>query len=405
MSTLYFVDSENVGDCWTFMLDNVDADDKIIVFYTKRSPHMNYCNLVHLKTSPKDVIFIECFEGNNALDFQLVSELGYRIATNSGDEYVIVSNDTGFDAAVKYWKKNDTRIRRITSKACMSAGTMRKFDTLAQKPTVTDKQDESKGPSLNELVDEAIRQVQATKDRRKAAKKANISLEDAIQAAPLETSLAKDDPSCTSTTKAKKQSKKAASKAASSAEDSATDVTDNSDISDKSEDTSQSNAQMTAVSDASCISTGGSAAAADATSDGYSEDLTVTDDAKEVLYCVGKENLANLHEALMQMYGNIKCKFLYNTFKSDPAYNTYIADHKHLSTEEKQNEYCHLAFKAGGSETECPDDFAQVVMRSRDGKKNLNSLRATLQNKYGKDNGLKFYSLIKTHVKVLDNIL
>ena len=103
MGKIYLVDSENVGDIWVPLLVSSQEDDEVLVFYTTKSPHMNYENVRMLKETEKEADFIKCFEGSNALDFQLVSELGYRLSQNADREYVIVSNDTGFDAAVRYW--------------------------------------------------------------------------------------------------------------------------------------------------------------------------------------------------------------------------------------------------------------------------------------------------------------
>ena len=44
----YFVDSENVNDNWLILLDLADDDDEIIVFYTKKSPHMSYASVIRL---------------------------------------------------------------------------------------------------------------------------------------------------------------------------------------------------------------------------------------------------------------------------------------------------------------------------------------------------------------------
>ena len=71
MSKKYFIDSENVGDNWIFLLDTVAEEDEILVFYTAKSPHMNYKNLITLKKSPKDVTFIECCEGLSLAVFML----------------------------------------------------------------------------------------------------------------------------------------------------------------------------------------------------------------------------------------------------------------------------------------------------------------------------------------------
>jgi hypothetical protein len=51
----------------------------------------------------------------NALDFQLATHLGWLIGSgeHSGASYRIVSNDTGFDCVVAYWKEKGMDIARI----------------------------------------------------------------------------------------------------------------------------------------------------------------------------------------------------------------------------------------------------------------------------------------------------
>ena len=88
----YLIDSENVGDFWIPLLELPADRAELIVFYTKNSPHMSYDSLIKLKESDRKVTFIKCYEGTNALDFQLCSELGFLIAVNPGDEFIIVTN-------------------------------------------------------------------------------------------------------------------------------------------------------------------------------------------------------------------------------------------------------------------------------------------------------------------------
>lgn len=126
VKVLYLIDSENVGDCWIPLLDLPAEETELVVFYTKNSPHMSYDSLIKLKLSDRVVTFIKCFEGTNALDFQLVSELGYRMRGNEEGEFIIVTNDTGYDAAVKYWRKKGFAVRRITGKECRNAGRVRR---------------------------------------------------------------------------------------------------------------------------------------------------------------------------------------------------------------------------------------------------------------------------------------
>jgi hypothetical protein len=118
MTVQYLIDSENVGDFWIPLLELPADKSELIVFYTRNSPHMSYESLIRLKESDRTVTFIKCYEGTNALDFQLVSELGYLIGREEGDSFVIVTNDTGYDAAVKYWRRKKKSVKRITGKEC-----------------------------------------------------------------------------------------------------------------------------------------------------------------------------------------------------------------------------------------------------------------------------------------------
>ena len=279
MSKKYFIDSENVGDNWIFLLDTVAEEDEILVFYTAKSPHMNYKNLITLKNSPKDVTFIECCEGNNALDFQLCTELGYQVHDIGDNEFIIVTNDTGYDAVVKYWKDRDIALKRIPGKAC------------AQKSHSTNKQEAT--------VSDAIEDVMP---------------------APVETP-----------------------------------------------------------------------------NDGIPED------AKEILYILGKDPLQPLYQSLHQIFG-AQGNTYYNVFKSNATYNTFIANHKKKSLADKHKSYCQIVFAHAKGKVAMPSDFPKFVTETWKKKKNLNSFRSSLQTKYGKENSEKYYALIKAHIKILDKI-
>ena len=120
MKKIYLIDSENVNDAWVELLPVLEGGDRITVFYTDKSPHMCYQHVIALLEKEREIRFIKCFEGNNALDFQLVSELGYMLCEMPDYEYVIVSNDTGFDAIVKYWEKRGRKVSRIKGRGTVS---------------------------------------------------------------------------------------------------------------------------------------------------------------------------------------------------------------------------------------------------------------------------------------------
>jgi hypothetical protein len=117
--TIYLVDSENVNDVWIRLVTCMKPQDEILIFYTERSPHMSYEKVIELTSlADRPMQWIKCVEGSNALDFQLVTELGARVAMDPECEFVIVSNDNGFDAAVKYWCHRDKKVRRMKSSEC-----------------------------------------------------------------------------------------------------------------------------------------------------------------------------------------------------------------------------------------------------------------------------------------------
>ncbi len=118
MSKIFYVDSENVGDEWIKLLDTADNNDRFLIFYTARSPHISYPNVVKLLATNRNLEFILCHEGSNALDFQLVSYLGYQLCREPEHEMYIVSKDTGYDAIIRFWGERNITIRRISSANC-----------------------------------------------------------------------------------------------------------------------------------------------------------------------------------------------------------------------------------------------------------------------------------------------
>lgn len=110
----YLIDSENVNDAWVKLLPTLEKRDRIIIFYTENSPHFTVDSArVITEHKDKDVTWKKCFAGKNALDFQLVSQMGFLIGKYPQDGYVIMSNDTGFDAVVKFWIQEEVSVSRI----------------------------------------------------------------------------------------------------------------------------------------------------------------------------------------------------------------------------------------------------------------------------------------------------
>ncbi len=109
---VYLVDTENVGTAWKALLPTKGSKDMIILFFTEHSPGISYPDLDLICQYPSSFDMIECTPGKNGLDFQLVSYLGYLIKSAPKTDYIIITNDTGYDAVVKFWNKREMSVTR-----------------------------------------------------------------------------------------------------------------------------------------------------------------------------------------------------------------------------------------------------------------------------------------------------
>ena len=490
MGKIYLVDSENVGDIWVPLLVSSQEDDEVLVFYTTKSPHMNYENVRMLKETEKEADFIKCFEGSNALDFQLVSELGYRLSQNADREYVIVSNDTGFDAAVRYWSMRKMPVSRLSGKECHRMLTEKKQrvtketgaaaepeqeQTRAAGPEVEAEQVRENGPEAEaEQVREIGPEAEAERGREQSkkprsskksepskaggkagesgnpeasgkagnaeesgkaepAEKAGLAeksgkAEDAetsgksesAEKAGLAEESGKAEPA-EKTGRAKRSRKSAkAVKAEKSEHMSEPDRSEKSQKSDKAKTqnagnekpdlTEQQSGQMTAMMDLKeemsenpqsvSNATGQSEAPAKFGLDLNAERAIL----KTLCACISKENLVDFHNALVALLGEEEGKRLYQELKTNAEYASYWSELPAYGLKEKFDMYCKMVFDHSEYAKEPPEDFSGFLYQANGKRKNLNSLRAALQGHYGKDKGMKYYSLFKSHIKMMNRM-
>ena len=486
-------------------------DEEVIVFYTQKSPHMNYENVRMLKETEKEADFIKCFEGSNALDFQLVSELGYRLSQNADREYVIVSNDTGFDAAVRYWSTRKMPVSRLSGKECHRMLTEKKQRVAKESGAAVEPEQEqtrAAGPEVeteqvretgSEAEAEQVREIgpeaeaergreQSKKPRSskksepsKAGGKAGESgkpeasgkagnaetsgkaevigkAEDAEKfgkAEPAEKAgLAGESGKAEVTGKAEdaetsgksepeenaglaeesgkaepaektgraKRSRKSAKavKAEKSEHMSEPDRSEKSQKSDKAKTqnagnekpdlTEEQSGQMTAMMDLKeemsenpqsvSNATGQSEAPAKFGLDLNAERAIL----KTLCACISKENLVDFHNALVALLGEEEGKRLYQELKTNAEYASYWSELPAYGLKEKFDMYCKMVFDHSEYAKEPPEDFSGFLYQANGKRKNLNSLRAALQGHYGKDKGMKYYSLFKSHIKMMNRM-
>ena len=509
MGKIYLVDSENVGDIWVPLLVSSQEDDEVLVFYTTKSPHMNYENVRMLKETEKEADFIKCFEGSNALDFQLVSELGYRLSQNADREYVIVSNDTGFDAAVRYWSTRKMPVSRLSGKECHRMLTEKKQRVAKESGAAVEPEQEqtrAAGPEAEqvrktgpEAEAEQVREIgpeaeaergreQSKKPRSskksepsKAGGKAGESgkpeasgkagnaeesgkAEPAEKAGLAETSgkaepaekaglaeesgkpevIGKAEDAETSgksesaekaglteesgkaepaekTGRAKRSRKSAkAVKAEKSERMSEPDRSEKSQKSDKAKTqnagnekpdlTEEQSGQMTEMMDLKEEMSENPQSVSNATDQSeapvkFGLDLNAERAIlKTLCACISKENLVDFHNALVALLGEEEGKRLYQELKTNAEYASYWSELPAYGLKEKFDMYCKMVFDHSEYAKEPPEDFSGFLYQANGKRKNLNSLRAALQWHYGKDKVMKYYSLFKSHIKMMNRM-
>lgn len=414
MKKIYLVDSENVGDIWVPLLVASQAEDEVIVFYTQKSPHMNYENVRMLKETDKEADFIKCFEGSNALDFQLVSELGYRLHENQECDYVIVSNDTGFDAVVRYWSQRKMPVSRLSGKDCYRQLNGKKKGTGEKvQPGVMEPQ-----PDAERQADAAAQEMTtvAAKEREAEVMEGNddvTRMQPGVMEPQRDAGRQAEEPEITG----RRQD----------AAEAGTDV-----VAEKPDAGQQAAEQRDAGRrTAKPEITGGQPDAAEAGADAAVEkpnerehqtDAAVMQpedteqpsgmqpamDAdtlvKTLACCISKENLVDFHNALVALLGEDEGKRLYQEIKGNAEYTLYWSTLPASSQKEKFELYCGLVFAHSEFAEEAPEDFAGFLYQANGKRKNLNSLRAALQGHYGKDKGMKYYSLFKSHIKIMNRM-
>lgn len=367
----FLVDSENVNDNWLMLFDMADEDDEIIVFYTKKSPHMSYMSVIRLMENNKiNIRFEESYEGTNALDFQLVSYMGYLMgcagsfsenkcdassAESCADEYIIMSNDTGYDPAVRFWKDKGFAVRRFNVNFCKQAVQRRKnikYQVVADIPSKEDNVNNNtdtdtdaitaKSYNLNELID------------------GNHS--SYTDSEPLGDELAtNDDLPFTDEQTPHNGSGNSSNKNEADEAKSSTDSIDASDIS-----------EVSAVS----------------------EDFDHFE-VDSFLNCMGKDNLLKLHETLVHVYGMKQGQTIYKTIKD----KSYSYTPEKLTRKKKVERFTGIIF--AHSDINDPGDFVDFLEKNKNKTKNLNGIRSAITKSYGETDGLKYYSLFKPYFKII----
>lgn len=107
----YMIDYENVKTGGLNGISRLTSSDRVIIFYSENANRLTFDLHQRLMSSPAKIEYREVsVGGHNALDFQLVTYLGFLIAGDRDGQYMIISNDRGFEYVVNFWRKDGLQI-------------------------------------------------------------------------------------------------------------------------------------------------------------------------------------------------------------------------------------------------------------------------------------------------------
>ena len=115
----FFIDYENVKDSGLRGIAKLDKHDAVIIFYSDRAFKIPLDIANVFSESRAKLVLIKVDVGTkNALDFQLVSYLGYVISKHIelgvDSKYFMVTNDSGFDCVKYFWVRRGVKIHRVS---------------------------------------------------------------------------------------------------------------------------------------------------------------------------------------------------------------------------------------------------------------------------------------------------
>lgn len=109
---VFLIDYENVALHGLFGISQVEPGSKLVIFGSSEHQLHSLRDILSAYEDRNVVVETRCLDhkGNNALDFMLVTYMGYLTADPSIGEIFIVSNDRGYEAAIKSVKELNSQV-------------------------------------------------------------------------------------------------------------------------------------------------------------------------------------------------------------------------------------------------------------------------------------------------------
>lgn len=115
---IYLIDFENVHSDGLKGIEQLSENDVCYVFYSEHAGVLTFNIHKKIIESRAKIYYVEAQVGmKNALDFQLVSYLGYMIREDQEAYYCVISNDRAFALVADFWKKKGVEVSCAVSLA------------------------------------------------------------------------------------------------------------------------------------------------------------------------------------------------------------------------------------------------------------------------------------------------
>ncbi len=113
---IFLIDFENVSAGGFEGIERLTKADKLILFYAEAASKISLTThrKIEEAKATKEYLPIKT-GGKNALDFQLATYLGSLVTKDESAQYCIVSQDTGFDFVVHFWKQKGIKVLRCAN--------------------------------------------------------------------------------------------------------------------------------------------------------------------------------------------------------------------------------------------------------------------------------------------------
>lgn len=108
---IYLIDFENVHSDGLKGIELLDKTEKCYIFYSEHAGVLTFNMHKRITESKADIFYVEAQVGmKNALDFQLVSYLGYMIREAPDEDYCVISNDKAFELVGRFWQDKSVNV-------------------------------------------------------------------------------------------------------------------------------------------------------------------------------------------------------------------------------------------------------------------------------------------------------